>query len=62
MTRLVRRDLAGIVHYEVIVSGRRWPGYWTPVCQPNADWLVMEHRTEDGVPTCVWCIAERRFG
>ena len=56
---LLRCDLGGVAHWVMDVPGRR-SGTWTPVCQPNTDWLVLiqEPIKGDG-PTCLWCIARR---
>jgi hypothetical protein len=55
---VTRRDLAGVVHYEMEVPGRQLLERWTPCCQPNKDWLILtDDIVKDGMPTCLWCIA-----
>lgn len=60
----LRRDLAGIVHYDMLVHGRQNLEEWTPLCQPDADWLICIGDQADvgDMPTCLWCITESRKG
>lgn len=55
----LHRDIVGIIHYEMPVHGRSNPSEWTPVCQPNSDWLIFFGDMADlgEMPTCLWCIA-----
>lgn len=55
-----RVDLADIVHIVAWIPGQR-QDYWTPMCQPDQDWLVLKGSMAEGPPTCLWCITGERF-
>jgi len=57
----LKRDIAGVIHYEIEVRGRSDPNQWTPMCEPNTDWLNLLDQVDLGeTPTCLWCLAEAR--
>jgi hypothetical protein len=58
---LYRVDIAGIVHVEAFIPGQRHLEYWTPMCQPNEDWLILKDSAVPSPPTCLWCVAHARF-
>lgn len=66
---IYRVDLAGVTHAVAHIdrspSARRdgrgdW-AHWTPMCQPNEDWLILRDSASNGPLTCLWCIARERF-
>lgn len=65
---MYRLDLAGVIHLVMDVprgpyarkAGRDY-AHWTPMCQPNEDWIVLRDSASNGPSTCFWCIAGERF-
>jgi hypothetical protein len=74
---MYRVDLAGVIHVVAHIPrgpfaerfaanedrrGKRgdW-SHWTPMCQPNEDWLILKDSASNGPSTCFWCLAGERF-
>jgi hypothetical protein len=56
---ILRRDLGGVIHWEMAIPGRS-PDTWTPLCQPNTDWMFLTNdRVQGGGPTCLWCACKK---
>ncbi len=55
----LRADLAGITHIEAHIPGRD-PNTWTPMCEPNTDWIFVRVEAAEA-PTCFWCIVGERL-
>lgn len=66
---IYRIDLAGVVHRVMDVPRGPWArrgkdgdfSQWTPMCQPNEDWLILKESASNGPPTCFWCLTGERF-
>lgn len=58
---LYRVGIDGITHREAFIPNRQQRGCWTPMCQPDDDWLILKDSEVEGPPTCLWCIAHARF-
>jgi hypothetical protein len=66
---LFRIDLNEVVHVVAHIdrspSARRdrrgdWTN-WTPMCQPNEDWIILKDSASNGPATCLWCLVGERF-
>jgi hypothetical protein len=66
---MYRVDLAGVVHRVMDVlrgpyaarGARGDYSHWTPMCQPNEDWLILRDSASNGPTTCFWCMSGERF-
>jgi hypothetical protein len=69
---MYRIDLNDIVHLVAAIErGPYAPRFgknprgdytqWTPMCQPNEDWLILKDSASNGPATCLWCLVGERF-